>query len=471
MHCHSDTQPRFWEHLREHADAPALVDYCNGTTITYMQLAELVDRGAADLARSVKQLACLAISPDLQGIACYLSLLAAGYAVYLCGPRATATITDELIRHYRPDLVLWRSPTRPEALAELRYDERAGLYGHRAVCRMDSTDDLYPELAVLMSTSGSTGNAKIARLSYKNLAANAWQIVRALDLEPNERLALCLPLHYVYGLSVLHSALTSGAAMAIGGRTVAEPAFWDACRTNGVTALPTVPPMLKLIRSLPVQAWQTTGLKKLTVSGAAMDDATVGWLLAEMLPRRIQVYSMYGMTEACGRIAVLPAGEFAERPQSVGRAVSGGRLHVLDTGEIVYDGPNVMLGYAGERADLQREDVQGGALSTGDLGRLDAAGNLFISGRLNRICKVFGLRIDLTDVERVLATHGEVAVIGDADSIVVFHSATDETHLLRSTEELARRLRIPQDAFRLTRVDVLPMTQHGKVHYAALHRQ
>jgi acyl-CoA synthetase (AMP-forming)/AMP-acid ligase II len=177
---------------------------------------------------------------------------------------------------------------------------------------------------------------------------------------------------------------------------------------------------------------------------------------------------MYGMTEACGRIAVLPTAEFAIRPSSVGRAVPHGELESLSSGEIVYHGPNVMLGYADRRADLILGDMLGGSLHTGDLGTFDCQGNLYITGRLNRTCKILGLRINLADVERHLMQVGEVAVTSDGRTIRIFHSTADETAVFASTDKLASRLGIPRAVFTVQKVHSIPRTDSGKILYTKL---
>jgi acyl-coenzyme A synthetase/AMP-(fatty) acid ligase len=249
---------------------------------------------------------------------------------------------------------------------------------------------------------------------------------------------------------------------------VMDPGFWDICRTNAVTTLPTVPAMLKFMQSIAMEKIPLPSLRKITVSGAAMDESTRSWMVSQIISKRIQVYSMYGMTEATARVAVLPADEFPIRPASVGRPLPHGKLHILPSGEIVYCGPNVMLGYAHDRSDLERADLAGGVLNTGDLGCVDEAGNLYITGRLTRICKLLGMRIDLTDMESQFAHIGDVAVISNDEVIQIFHTQQDESQLEAAAIQLAERWRIPRAALILKRVRAIPRTDSGKIRYPEL---
>ena len=478
MRGHDIAYPRFWERLQQYRDRVAIIDAQARAVITYRQLEDLSRGGATQLNGSRKRVAYLAIRNDITGIVCYLSLLRSGHAIYLSGPQDAITLNSDFIHRYRPDLILGRQREHSAVigLGDQRNDDPVGyrgvsdFLGHRMLERQNEnkTDNIYPELALLLSTSGSTGSSKTVQLSYENLAANARQIAGALDVDPTERIVLSLPLHYAYGLSVLHSALSVGASLVIGKRTILEPGFWGICRTTEVTTLPMVPVMLKSMQSIGMHKVQLSSLRKITVSGAAIDESTRSWMFSQILSKQVQVYSMYGMTEATARIAVLPAHEFPTRPASVGRVVCRGKLQILPSGEIVYRGPNVMLGYANERSDLERGDLLGGVLNTGDLGSLDEASNLYITGRLTRICKLLGARIDLTDIERHLAHMGEVAVVSDDEVIRIFHTHEDESEVDASATQLAERWRIPRASLILKRVRTIPRTDSGKIRYPDL---
>ena len=480
MRGHDIAYTWFWERLQEHRDRVAIIDAQARTVITYRQLEDLSRAGANQLKGTRKRLACLAIRNDIAGILCYLSLLRSRHAIYLCGSQVAITLNSDFIDRYRPDLILGRPREHPAVigLGGQRNDDPVGyrgvseFLGHGVLERQNEnpTENIYPELALLLPTSGSTGSSKTVQISYENLAANAWQIAGALEVEPTERIVLSLPLHYAYGLSVLHSALSVGASLVIGKRTILEPGFWEICRTTEVTTLPTVPAMLKSMQSIGMHKVHLSSLRKITVSGAAIDNTTRSWLFSQILPRQVQVYSMYGMTEATARIAVLPADEFPTRSASVGRVVCHGNLQILPSGEIVYRGPNVMLGYANDRSDLERGDLMGGVLNTGDLGSLDEASTLYLTGRLTRICKLLGARIDLTDMERQLADLGEVAVVSDDEVIRIFHTNEDESEVDALATQLAERWRIPRAALILKRVSTIPHTDSGKIRYADLWR-
>jgi acyl-CoA synthetase (AMP-forming)/AMP-acid ligase II len=158
----------------------------------------------------------------------------------------------------------------------------------------------------------------------------------------------------------------------------------------------------------------------------------------------------------------LPGGRFEVRTED-------GVVASCDApGEIVYHGPNVMLGYAEQRGDLARGDELHGTLETGDLGYVDADGCLFVTGRSKRIAKVFGLRVSLDDLEARLAAVGPVALVGGDDAVLVFVPEERAAVVATALAALAADMKVHHSGFRMTTVTELPLLPSGKVDYTRL---
>jgi acyl-CoA synthetase (AMP-forming)/AMP-acid ligase II len=328
---------------------------------------------------------------------------------------------------------------------------------------------LHPDLAVLLTTSGSTGSPKLVRLSHRAVAANAAQIVEALRMGPDDRAVTTLSPAYSFGLSVINSHLLCGGSLLLTGRTPLEREFWADLAEHGVTTLPGVPFTFDMVRRAGGAKLAPASLRKLIQAGGAMAPAMVRWT-REAFAGRAELFVMYGQTEATARIAVLPPEELEAHMGAVGRPVPGGRAEIDGDGQIVFHGPNVMMGYAQCRADLERGDEMGGVLPTGDLGRIGDNGLLWITGRLKRIAKPFGLRLNLDDIEARLGGSGVLAVTGDDSAIqVVVESGGDDT-LRAAIQSLAAELKLPASLIKLRRVDQLPRTANGKIDYRELGR-
>ena len=408
--------------LRSRGTAAAV--HLRDRTLTYAALADLVDDAVAQLGTG-RRLVLLAADNTLDTLVTYLGALAAGH-VPLLAPGDRPQHLDSLAAAYDPDVVVGRGPRGWQVVE--RHQEAA--------------HELHPDLALLLPTSGSTGSPKVVRLSHTNLESNATAIAEALGIRDTDRAVTSLPLHYCYGLSVVHSHLAVGASVVLTDLSVVDPCFWDLFDATGATALAGVPHSFDLLERSGFSERDHPTLRSVTQAGGRLDPERVQRLGALGRERGWDLFVMYGQTEATARMAVLPPDLVASRSGTVGVPVPGGAFRLdplgeLDCGigELVYSGPNVMLGYADSVDDLGRgREVH--ELRTGDLARIGPDGLVEIVGRRSRFAKVVGLRIDLDQVERDLADAGQPAHcvdLGDAVGVLAERpgAGTEVTDVLR----------------------------------------
>ena len=444
----------FATRLADHRDRPALVS-AEGT-LTYAELAGRVEETAARLGEG-RRLVLLAGPTTVGTVVAYLAALSAGHVVLLAGggqPEHLASCLDA----YDPDVVVTDDGTGT-AIAQRR---------------PGSAHDLHPDLALLLSTSGSTGSPKLVRLSHGNLQSNAESIAAALDIRPTDRAVTTLPLHYCYGLSVLNSHLQQGASLLLTDLSVVAPCFWEAFRAHGATTLAGVPHTFELLDRVGFADMDLPSLRSVTQAGGRMAPERVQRLTALGRERGWSLHVMYGQTEATARMACLPPELADQHPGSIGLPIPGGSfalepvegLEGPDQGELVYRGPNVMMGYALGPADLARgPEVE--RLHTGDLARRTPEGLYEVIGRRSRFAKVVGLRLDLDRIERQLAVAGVPAHCADAGDAVVVVSpdALDEPAVAR---DVAQRYGIPAGAVRVVGGTEPPRLPSGKPDYRAM---
>jgi acyl-CoA synthetase (AMP-forming)/AMP-acid ligase II len=239
-----------------------------------------------------------------------------------------------------------------------------------------------------------------------------------------------------------------------------------------------VPHHYEMLTKIRWKAASHPTLRTLTQAGGKMRVELVAAMHEQITATGGRLFVMYGQTEATARIAILPHDRLPEKLGSAGLPVPGGAVSIrLEdgtfatdpgvVGEVVFSGPNVMLGYADDVTDLARGDDLGGVLVTGDIGHVDADGFLFLDGRVKRIGKVFGIRVNLDDVERLAALHvGPVAAVSGADKVVVFVTAQAEGVDLAG--QLAAELRLHRSGFDVRTVDELPTLSSGKLDYRRL---
>lgn len=426
--------------------------------VTYGQLATLVEEFAAALGPN-RRLVALAARNDLASLVAYLGALSAGCVVLL-----TAEVTTELLTTYDPDVVIEDGATH--------------------VRRETSSHTLHPDLALLLSTSGSTGSPKLVRLSSANLLANAAAIAEYLTITPGDRAATTLPMFYCYGLSVVHSYLVRGASLLLTERSVLDDTFWDEFRAYRATSFAAVPYTIDLLDRIGFSRMELPHLRYVTQAG--------GRLAAERVVEYARLgarsgwdfFVMYGQTEATARMAYLPPDLATEHPDCIGVPIPGGEFSLepvddadwhsvnpcgheqldAEVGELVYHGPNVMMGYATSSSDLALGRTVT-ALRTGDLARRTSDGLYQVIGRRSRFAKIFGLRIDLQRLESGLAAAGFTACCTDDDEhlvVAVQHPDTDPT------ETAARLAGLPAAAVRVCPVEDLPRLANGKPDYPAV---
>lgn len=427
-----------------------------------------------------KSLLILLCRNDAFSAVMYAGAALAGHAVAFLDARAAMPLTTRLVAEYQPACV-----AGPVGLADylvgngLPVKEVETFDGGELVRMAYPRVHLHRDLAVMLPTSGTTGSRKFVRLSARNLESNARSIGEYLGLTSDERPITSLPFHYSFGLSVLNSHWLAGAAVVVTPETVLQRPFWDAFRSNDCTSMAGVPLTFQMLERVGFRDMDLPSLRTLQQAGGALDRRLTQVYSDYMASRGGRFFVMYGQTEATARIAFVPPDRLPDKLGSAGVPIPGGLLRV-DTdhlaeashehaaGEVVYEGPNVMMGYASGANDLALGDELGGVLRTGDIGYLDDEGYLFLVGRSKRIAKVFGLRINLDEFEATLQENGPAAVVGGEDAIWAFCAfGTDET-VAALAVAVARDLKIHHGALRFRRVAAIPATASGKVDYGQL---
>lgn len=457
--------------LARFGERPALLT--GDRVVRYADLADLVASTAAALG-ATRRLVLVPARNDVPTVVAYLAALAGGHPVVLV-PQDKPDAVTSLASAYDPDVVVV-----PDGDDLPRLDVRREGTRHR----------LHPDLALLLSTSGSTGSPKLVRLSAANLRANAESIVEALGIRSTDVAATTLPLSYSYGLSVLNSHLAAGAGLLLTDLSVVDPCFWQAFTARRVTTLPGVPHTFDLLDRAGLADRDLPSLRLVTQAGGRLAPERVR-RFAELGRRRgWDLVVMYGQTEATARMACLPADLVAQRPQTIGVPVPGGTFHLRplatdaepaaepaattpagegdpDVGELVYTGPNVMLGYAHGPDDLALGATVT-ELRTGDVARRHPDGLYEIVGRLSRFAKLFGLRIDLDRVEDLFAGLGVRAACAGTDDRIVAAVEGEHPDVDLLARTVAADLGLPARSVVARAVRELPRLGNGKTDYQAV---
>ncbi len=455
----------FWKDFTTHLGATAVV--CgDGDSYSYADLLDLADAWTASLREALGHdgpaLVALEMPSTIEAISAYLGCLRADLAVVLAEPH---TLGEEspIVQRFAPVLRI-RCSEQGEDLNLDHVPNPAAVAPH-------------PDVRVLLSTSGSTGEAKLVKLSGENIHSNAVSISEYLHLTPDERALVTLPLYYSYGLSVLNSHLAVGGRLILTKLSVIEPEFKTCVERHGATSMALVPHQFELLERVDPEMLPMQGMRYVTQAGGRLAPHAIRKFHDIGQVQGWDMVVMYGQTEASPRISYVPPEALPEAADTIGMAVPGGTLTLRDesgqeivaenvAGELVYSGPNVMMGYASEPKDLS-DGKRVTELATGDIAERLPNGLFRIKGRLKRFAKLFGLRLSLDQIEADLTDAGFAArVVSVEERLVIF---------VTSDEDAVRARRYVMDAYGLplSHVFAAPIEEHprlpnGKVDYAAL---
>ena len=340
--------------------------------------------------------------------------------------------------------------------------------------------ELHDELALLLTTSGSTGSPKLVRQSYKNIEANTKSIVKYLNIEETERAITTLPMNYTYGISIINTHLMTGACLILTEKGLMQKEFWQQLKENKATSFGGVPYTYEMLERLRFFRMDLPSLKYLTQAGGKLSPDLHEKFAKWAIENDKKFIVMYGQTEATARMAYLPCEKSLEKYGSMGIAIPGGKFSLIDengeeittpetVGELVYEGDNVTLGYAQCGEDLKKGDERGGRLVTGDMAKFDKDGFFYIAGRKKRFLKIYGNRVNLDETERLIKSNFkdiDCACTGIDDKMDIF--ITNPLYKEIVLKFISAKTGINHNAFTVNIISEIPKNEAGKTLYKEL---
>ena len=353
-------------------------------------------------------------------------------------------------------------------------------FGSYKLLKTDYEIDYTPhdDLALLLSTSGSTGSQKFVRQSYDNIASNADAITQYLEITSADRPITTMPMSYTYTLSIVNTHLLKGASIIFTDATLMEKRFWETLRDNNATTFGGVPYTFEMLKKLRFERMNLPNLKYITQAGGKLSIELSSEFAGICYDKGIKFFVMYGQTEASPRMSYLPWEYARTKVGSIGISIPGGRFWLEDEngnvikesgkiGELVYQGENVTMGYAESCFDLQNGDDNKGTLRTGDLAKRDSDGFYYITGRKKRFLKMYGHRVNLDELEELIRIAGfDCVCTGTDDNLKIYITEPDDKD--RIVSYIAKRTGINQAGFSFEYIDKIPRNESGKVQYSAL---
>src|SRR2546426_11989179 len=453
----------------------AILDADSGTATTYGQLLASIQRTSDVLRRELGRGIVFHVATNtVPSIVLYLSCLELGCPVALLEPGPSNRL-ERLLQAFDPDAIVLPQEAEMPASATPAALLPDGAYKISLRSTARAARPLNRNLALLLTTSGSTARPKLVRLTQTNVLANAHSIASYLGIQPGERSIQSLPMHYSYGLSLVNSHLAAGATIVLTRHSFMRPEFWDGFDRTGCTSFAGVPYMYETLHRLRFDPKRHPTLHTITQAGGGLRRDLIQSFYELSSSAGCRFFVMYGQTEATARISYVPHQQLGENIGSIGIAIPKGHLSLApaddtDQQELVYSGPNVMMGYAETAADLATGDELRGRLRTGDLATADGDGFFFLTGRLKRFAKLFGRRISLEDVEKDVEKQYSIraAAIDREGKLLVYTVAEDEMDRAGIVRYLAQRLSVPPQYITVDAIAEIPMTASGKKDYKTL---
>jgi len=460
----------------ENLDEIALIEG-DELEITYSDLHQKV----ANFSRlfSSKHLIFIIGDNDIATIVAYLSSINSGIVPLLLGSKTSQGQIDNLINIYKPRYIFQHIDLN----AHNDYSLASKFKEYNFFLRdIFEKIDLHPDLALLLSTSGSTGSPKLVRLTKQNLTSNAISISKYLDIKSNDRAISSLPFNYSYGLSVINSHLMSGGSIVLTNKSMVEKEFWHLLNKYSVTSLAGVPYNYEMILRLGINRLKIPSITKMTQAGGKLSNEKINKINDILKKKNICFYTMYGQTEATARISYLSPSDIEQKPGSIGKAIPGGKIWIQDKqgkvieqidsiGELVYSGENVSMGYAISIADLNLGDLNKGILRTGDLARFDNDGYFFIEGSTNRFVKIYGNRVSLYSLEKIILDKGfESAFLEDNNNLLIYVLQNKKLSLEKLRSEVSEEININHSAIKIKIISDFPRLSNGKIDYKGMQK-
>lgn len=461
--------------LKKFADKTAVITD-RGERLTYEELKTQSDK----FAEAVKEkglLICLCEN-RLGSLVGYVGCLEHQIPIVLLDGGKESSSIKNLVEIYQPEYI-WLLEDRVNDYN----GERVYSYGNYLLLKMQYAKEIEKpefnlELALCLTTSGSTGSPKFVRLSANNIKANAESIAEYLSIDETERPITVLPSYYSYGVSVINSHLIKGATILLTEGTVVQREFWNFLKEQKATSISGVPYTYEMLRMLRFFRMDLPFLKTMTQAGGKLNKDIAKQYIEFAQEKGKRFFVMYGQTEATARMSYLPLEQALDKYASIGIAIPGGKFSLMDVngnvieetdvdGELIYEGPNVCLGYAECRADLAKGDENHGVLHTGDVARRDADGYYYITGRMKRFVKVWGNRCNLDATEQLVkAITTSCACVGVDDKISIF--VTQEGLEDSIIKLLVEKTGFNNRAFEVRVIDSIPVKSSGKIDYQVM---
>lgn len=436
----------------------------NGNEITYKELLKKAER--LEIYIEKRSFIILLCDHQIETEEFLYEILYLNFVPLLLPEDINKELLENLINNYKPQYIYCK-----KNLEICRnYVKKVKFKTHILLDTNEKKHVIHPDIAVLLSTSGTTGSLKLVKLSYDNLYYSAKQVSLLLNIHAGQKGITHLSMSYVYGLTFRIWHWYCGATLLVTEEPVFSSKFNKFYKKERANNFAGTPYSYQMLRR--VNFWDLNKLEYLhcAISGgsrmADIDQVNTVSVLKD------KFWVAYGQTESTGMISGMNFDINHIKVGSVGRVLEGVEAYTEPkTKELVLKGKMISMGYVKNIIQLAEGDINHSLLHTGDTGYIDDEGCIYLQGRLTRYVKVLGKRVSLDELEYYLASkveNSEFACVGNDDNIFVFCTNNSKNIMDKVLAALDQEIKIPKKFVFCKYIKEIPKNNAGKIRYAEL---
>ena len=413
-------------------------------------------------------------SNTLEGLIIYLACLQKKAVAMLLDNNTKENSFHEIINSFKPNYIF----SNLENIENINYKK----YNNDVISSFfiqKKFKKLYIKnnIALLISTSGSTGSVKFAKISYKNLRSNTVNIVNYLKILQSDRTITNLPLFYSYGLSIINTHIFSGASLILTDKALIDKSSINLVKENNITNFNGVPFTYDIIFKFNLDKYYLSNLNFLTQAGGKLKLEPFNKIIT-ILKNKTKFYIMYGQTEASPRMSYCLVKNKIFINGLIGKPIKGGQFFLLDKenkiiskpntiGKLFYKGPNVFLGYASNILEMKNNESTVRLLDTGDMAKFNSNKQFVLISRDSRYIKVEDKRVNLDDIEYKLQQRDLEVLCTGNDHIFIWYidKGIEKKRIYKIIKE---NFLITKRVITLKYINEFPKNSAGKILYKNL---
>ncbi len=398
--------------LDQAKDSKGTIEFDNNI-INFKDLCSLADK--IKIFSKERPFIFLLCSNGIETLATYIASLKNNAVIFLIDSNIRDEQLVNLINIYYPNYIV---KPKKQSFLDIKFLKIQTFINYEIFKnKINKKFKLHKDLSLLISTSGTTGSSKLVKLSFENIQNNTNNIIKFLNIQKKDKAITTLPFSYVYGLSIINTHLFSGASIVLNKDSIVQKSFWTKISKLNINNFGGVPYTYEILDKIKFYNKDLYNIKYTTHAGGKLNKDLWKKIVCNYKKLNIQFISMYGSSESTARMSYIPWKYSQKKMGSIGKPIPGGKFLIKDSkgkrilkynkvGNLYYKGKNIFMGYSNKIEDLQKKNKNNNLLMTGDKAYRDKDNFFYLVSRDERFAKIFGHRINLSEIENSLLDIG-----------------------------------------------------------------